>query len=261
LKIKLSKLRILEVDGKRVNPAARTRNTKDLQASMAKVGQLTPILVEAADEDGKHRILSGHRRVTAARALKWKEIEAEVVTEMNMGPLFVMAVANIEKPLTPLETARHAGLLRVHEQCPDHNIAAAFGVSKSRVADLFSLLNASPKVQKLVDEGKMSWSAFRKLMHQSPKRQDEIVGKAQERAKGDHVTVAAVKKAKKAVRDEENGEPMVGDPETFAQRMQRVRNVLVETATANLSNDEKAVIAFCLPSIRDAVLELQALVT
>ena len=52
-----------------------------LVASLANMGQLTPIVVRPASKE-KWRVVMGHRRVRAARKLHWKEIEARV-TEMD----------------------------------------------------------------------------------------------------------------------------------------------------------------------------------
>ena len=254
--IPLSKLKVLEIDGERVNPISRTRNTKNLQASMKKAGLIHPIMVRE-EGNGEYTILSGERRVTAARALGWKEIEAQTF-KTAMQPLFVMAAANIEEPLSPLEQARHARLMRVYEQTSDHIIATAFGISVSKVNDLFALLSASPEVQKLVDTGKMSWSAFRKIARESLERQEDIVEKAQEKAKGDHVTVAAVKKAKQVIHDEENGEPMCGDTLSVSEKLNKAATILDEVATMNLSSDERAVVSFRLPALQAAMLGLQA---
>jgi ParB family chromosome partitioning protein len=57
----------------------RTKNpvVTDLVDSMAKVGLVQPIIV-AKQGDG-YMLIAGHRRLAAAKRLKWAEIEADIV--------------------------------------------------------------------------------------------------------------------------------------------------------------------------------------
>ena len=49
-----------------------------LEASMARMGQLEPIVVRPLGRE-RYEVVSGHRRLAAARRLKWKELAARVV--------------------------------------------------------------------------------------------------------------------------------------------------------------------------------------
>ncbi len=95
-------------------PFARARNTTDLQASMRLHGLLVPILV-ATD---MKTVLSGTRRLTAAKALGWKEIEAQVLDVNRDDPaaLDVLAAADEQEEMETLD------LLHVLQSYERHGI-------------------------------------------------------------------------------------------------------------------------------------------
>src|SRR4051812_5457019 len=60
-----------------VNPVHDLRgdtDMRDLIQSLTDVGLLHPLLILPADDEGNHQLLSGYRRLRAARQLGWEEI-------------------------------------------------------------------------------------------------------------------------------------------------------------------------------------------
>jgi ParB/RepB/Spo0J family partition protein len=56
--------------------------TEDLQKSIAQVGLINPIVVRI-DEQGRHILVAGERRLTACRALQWEEIPVHFAHELT----------------------------------------------------------------------------------------------------------------------------------------------------------------------------------
>src|ERR1700751_3746200 len=56
--------------------------TEDLQRSIAQIGLINPIVVRL-DEQGRHILVAGERRLTACRALQWEEIPVHFAHELT----------------------------------------------------------------------------------------------------------------------------------------------------------------------------------
>ena len=67
------------------NPPNRVfrANLKSLMESMEKIGLLHPVTVST-----DYEIIDGHRRVAAAKALEWKTIEVNVLSNVNNNEIF-----------------------------------------------------------------------------------------------------------------------------------------------------------------------------
>jgi len=56
--------------------------TEDLQKSIARIGLINPVVVRL-DEQGRHILVAGERRLTACRALQWEEIPVQFAHELT----------------------------------------------------------------------------------------------------------------------------------------------------------------------------------
>ncbi len=193
-------------------PLSRTRNTTDLQASMRLHGLLVPILV-ATD---MKTVLSGARRLTAAKALGWKEIDAQVLDVNCDDPaaLDVLAAANEQEEMETLD------LLHVLQSYERHGIkldAAAervgIGIAKRRT--LMKLASAPEQVREAIQvfersSGRdgMSVFAFREMENMSSSVMLEILN-------GDSKTVAAVKRERKKQAEVNRSDRMLEDQEAL----------------------------------------------
>lgn len=87
-----------------------------LQASMAALGRTVQYITVAPEGDGGWRLLSGERRVRAARGLGWSWLPAVVVDDPADAPIrFVRQVAEnaARSPLRPWELCQAIDRMRV----------------------------------------------------------------------------------------------------------------------------------------------------
>lgn len=209
-------------------PAARTLDTTDLQSSMAKQGQTTPIEVAA---DGK-TVLGGWRRCTAAKALGWTQIKGVPSGKDPGSPAAIdhLVAGNEQSPLTAMELV---AVLRGYEQ---HGIdfrkaCRRVGLKSEKARTLSRLAQAPEEVQKAVerydrgrkDEG-LSFSAFAQMQDLSGEAQLEILNSGKQ-------TKAAVRtEAQKRIKGKAE-QRLVDDP-TSVQAMIAVAHELADRAIA-----------------------------
>ena len=259
--VKLSELcDLLDTDGKRINPASRTRSIGALRKSIQKYGLIAPLTVGPKGGNGKYPLISGYRRRAALRALKQKEVPVQVVSGQDM--YLLLAAANIQNPLTPLQQAYQAAQLKtMGYKTPQ--IVVALGVSRRGLSLRFSLLNADGTVQRLVDSGKMSWAAFDRLRREGKTKQVEIVERAKEKSRGTakatgRVTANVIEAAKKDIKDEASGTPFVGDEISIVQKLHAIESALRRVVIlAPFSVGEKLRINYRLDAIQDYLNSLK----
>jgi ParB/RepB/Spo0J family partition protein len=76
-RIPISEITILRDERQR-----RIIETDDLQKSIKQIGLINPIVVKL-DENGRHVLVAGERRLTACRALKWEEIPVQFSSDLS----------------------------------------------------------------------------------------------------------------------------------------------------------------------------------
>ena len=109
-------------------------NLEDLSASMSQNGLLQPVVVVGwpdASRAGHFRVVAGERRVRAARALGWEEIDSFILAPGARR--FVLAVTeNIQRKALSRPERKHA-FERILEECGGDKAAAAelLGVSQT----------------------------------------------------------------------------------------------------------------------------------
>lgn len=155
--------------GRLLNPRGAIHDTTSLQNSMALVGQEMPVKAFAGPAfnvpEGSYGVVNGHRRITAARALGWQEIDADLIdapaTEADL--LALMIASDVTEPFKPSELGRAMAELAQQHQWGIEKVAAVRGL-KAATAQLYIDLAFAPEsVQRRVDSGEMSLSAWRIL--------------------------------------------------------------------------------------------------
>ncbi|MFA4641537.1 ParB/RepB/Spo0J family partition protein [Pyrococcus kukulkanii] len=130
---------------------------KVLMKSLAEDGQLHPITVRPLS-DGKYEIIDGLHRVEAARRLKWKDIEANVVSVDDLEAKFLSLKANlVRRNLEPVQEGEIVYKIMVKHGLTEKQVAEKLGVSLEWVSKRLALvLKVHEEVKKLVAEGKLS---------------------------------------------------------------------------------------------------------
>jgi len=265
IRVEIGRLSPLKVNDELVNPRSRTRNTTDLQASIKQHGLLqlpiiTPVhfLLDYTDPEQEFYILLGERRVTACRALGWKHIECRVQgSSLAVEGIALLATGNVQQIFSPLQYANLARMM-AEQGMGSLYIGHTLGKSAATVSLLFQLLEASPKVQSLVDSGKMSLSTFRTIAARSAEEQDEIVSETKVRNEDGRVTRNAIKSARKRHDDAKKGEPLAGDEVTVRALVKSVDDTLTHLLKMGpFGGSEKTVIRYFVERFNLTIEELE----
>lgn len=195
----LKDIRVILEEDVPLNPRGVGYQSTDLKESMAEEGQKEPIR-GFLNADGKLFVLNGNRRVTAARALKWKTVKAIIQPpgkdDTLLAQLSDMLASNVNQPVSPLHMSNALHKL-VSGGMAIHRAARIAGMKPEYAQLLVDLQNAPLSIRNRVDAGEMSMSAWKLIRDQPPAIQE----KAGELKKP---TKAAVRKV---VREEDDKAP------------------------------------------------------
>lgn len=159
----------IEVDSIRPNPYQPRQEFKDaaldeLASSIKELGVIQPITVRPMG-NGQFEIISGERRLRAARRADMNRIPA-FVREADSEQMLEMAlVENVQREeLNPIEVA--LGYQRLMEECGLTQEEVSQKVSKSRatVANFLRLLKLPPRIQAALRDKEVSMGHARALI-------------------------------------------------------------------------------------------------
>jgi len=187
--------------GRPLNPRGPVRDTTDLQASIKEVGRiLEPLLVER-DELGQLWIVSGHRRLTAARILHIDVPYIEIEPTAGDDSLDMMLATGVHQAFPDIVLGKNGVVVggvaaAVAKKLADgrtrESLARLMGIRPDVVSAYERLMVAPVEVRKAVANGRLSMSAFARMKHAPAEVQSEIVASAS--ANGNRpVTVNAVR--------------------------------------------------------------------
>ncbi|HSM01710.1 MAG TPA: ParB/RepB/Spo0J family partition protein [Acidimicrobiia bacterium] len=136
-----------------------------LASSIREVGVLQPIVVGPADDDGRHVLVAGERRLRAARVVGLQEIPAVIRDSDEAGRLAEALVENVQREdLGPLEEAAAYRSLMEDFAMSHEQVAERVGKSRSTITNTVRLLNLPGAIQGLLAEGSLSAGAARALL-------------------------------------------------------------------------------------------------
>lgn len=165
-----------------------------LTASIKAQGVLQPILLRPADlRNGyQYEIVAGARRFRAAKAAGLQTIPATVRQLDDREAIEIALLENIlREDLSPLEEGRSFQVLHEAHGFPVVELAAKAGKSVSYVYQRMQLAKLPPKVQALMDSGKLTVAvALQVARIPDPKRATECAVALAARADGATVAVA-----------------------------------------------------------------------
>ncbi len=150
---------------------------EDLAKSIKINGLLCPPSVSSKGK--KYVLVFGHRRFEAIKNLKWKEITAIVLEEMEDKDLVIKTlVENIEKvDLTPLEKAKAYQNMIEELKITQEDLASRCGRNRSEIAHHIRLLNRlNTYVFDWLHQGKVSFGHAKVLMElEDKKKRGEVI--------------------------------------------------------------------------------------
>jgi len=126
-----------------------------LAASLQQDGQLEPVRLRRVGD--RFEVISGHRRIDAARRLAWTSIRALVYEVGETDALRMLLVDNLQrKDLSPLDEARQFNAALLQLGWSAKTIAKAAGRSESYVRQRLGLLDLSSEAQASIAEAKLT---------------------------------------------------------------------------------------------------------
>lgn len=154
---------------------------KNLAQSIQNVGIIQPLIVQKTKEQGVFQLISGERRLRAAKLAGLSKVPIFIrpQNDDNKEELFhVMLIENIQRSdLNPLEEAHAYAYLLKQENLRQEDLAKQVGKSRSHVANMLRLLKAPPRLQKLLIEGKLSFTQARPLLTLNAEHLDSLLAK------------------------------------------------------------------------------------
>jgi len=225
-----------DTEGHGLNPRGEHLDTTELQQSMSdpRVGQIEPIVVAHSLGD-EYLLLSGHRRVVAARALGWKDIEAVVKELPDTAPNTLRAAMLAAHASEAHDPLRVAGAIRAMllDGWDKLAVSRVMACQPQKIDILLALTDAPKSVQDQVAHGAMTLTAYGALYAQPADVQEAVARRVQAKAPGGGkrgpgrpsgaLTVAAVKREVREIAAERN--PRLLDDEALVVKL----NSAVET--------------------------------
>jgi ParB family chromosome partitioning protein len=144
----------------------------DLADSIREHGIIQPLTVRKL-QSGYYQIIAGERRWRAARMAGLSEVPCIVIEADDRKAMELALIENLQREdLNPIEEAMGYQTLVSRYGLTQEQTAQQVGKSRSAVANALRLLNLSPSVRSMVEEGKLSGGHARALLPLSPALQE-----------------------------------------------------------------------------------------
>jgi len=229
----------------------------ELADSIKQHGILEPVLLRKNAE--RYQIVSGERRVRAARIAGLTEIEARIFDLLSDKTMAEWAIIeNIQREdLDPIETASSYQQLLNSYGYTHEDLAERLSKSRTAVTNTLRLLNLPEQVKKWIGEGKLSAGAARSLL--SPNVGDPVKAAKDIIEKGLSVREAEVltKEPKKKKHGVAEATALNPDMRNFLNTLQNTFGTKVECKPLG-KNSEKGILIIHYSSYDDLTRIQQA---
>lgn len=155
----MSELAVVKIDDIESNGNVRKKigDTRDLEKSIRKVGILQAPLVTPNDEEGKYRLVAGHRRIHVARKIGLTELAVQIADLSEVEILEAQLGENmVRTDLTVTEQSQGVLALTDDHDQTQKDVAAAIGRSVKWVSGRRKIGKQPEWLLALVDDGKLS---------------------------------------------------------------------------------------------------------
>ena len=145
----------------------------ELADSIREHGIIQPLTVRRLSS-GYYQIIAGERRWRAARIAGLSEVPCIVIEADDRKAAELAMIENLQREdLNPMEEAAGFQSLIENYHMTQEEAAARVGKSRSAVTNALRLLNLTPAVRAMVEEGKLSAGHARALIPLSPALQEK----------------------------------------------------------------------------------------
>ena len=138
----------IRADAEQVRRTFEEESLEGLARSIREVGMLQPVLVAPAGDGETYQLISGERRLRAARRLGEREIPALVVDNLAASATRIQLIENLQREdLNPVERALGIRALMEKEGLSKAAAAARLGVPRTTLTDWLDVLDLEPRFQ------------------------------------------------------------------------------------------------------------------
>jgi len=216
---------------------------QELAESIKLHGILEPILLRKNAD--RYQIVSGERRIRAARIAGLNEVEARIFDLLSDKAMAEWAIIeNIQREdLDPIETASSYQQLLNSYGYTHEDLAERLSKSRTAVTNTLRLLNLPEQVKKWIGEGKLSAGAARSLL--SPNVSDPIQAAKNIIEKGLSVREAELltqESKKKKKRGAAGSSAVNPDMRNFLNTLQNIFGTKVECKTIGKNSNKGTLI-------------------
>lgn len=163
---KIHKIKVMEIEPNREQPR-RTFDEEaldELASSIKTYGVLQPIIVNKKED--YYEIVAGERRWRAAKKAGLDEMPCIIkddITERSNKEIAL--IENLQRvDLNPIDKAKGLKELIDDYGMTQQELADSIGLSRSNIANSIRILNLSPKVMQLAEDGKLTEGHCRNLV-------------------------------------------------------------------------------------------------
>ncbi len=163
---------------------------ESLLDSISQNGIISPLVVRPSDEKGKYEVISGHRRLHAARMLNIETVPVTVCDVSREEAMIMLVDSNLHREhILPSEKAKAYKLkldaLKAQGKRTDLTCGQAVHKSRESVSDTDSgrqvqryirLTELIPELLTMVDENKIAFSVAVELSYLDDSKQYELLG-------------------------------------------------------------------------------------
>ena len=137
---------------------------KELAESIKTHGIIQPIVLNQED-DGTYMIIAGERRYRAAKIAGLDYVPAVIKTFTPKQVKEISIIENLQREdLNPVEAARAIKQLMEEYSFTQEAVADRIGKSRPAIANLLRLLNLTPEVVSMIEDGSLSAGHARSLV-------------------------------------------------------------------------------------------------
>ncbi len=171
----------------------RIREGEELESllnSISENGIISPLIVRPTDEKGKFEVISGHRRLHAARMLNLETVPVTICDVSREDAMIMLVDSNLHREhILPSEKAKAYKLkldaLKAQGKRTDLTCGQAVHKSRESVSDTDSgrqvqryirLTMLIPELLQMVDENKIAFSVAVELSYLDDSKQYELLG-------------------------------------------------------------------------------------
>jgi len=136
---------------------------RDLAVSVKEKGFIQPVIVRA--NQGEYELISGERRVRAAKLLDFKEIPSIVKDASDLDSLEMSIIENVQREdLNAIDQAKAYKRLLEEFHMSYEDIGDTVGKDRSTIANIIRLLKLPIKIQAAVSRGILSMGHARAIV-------------------------------------------------------------------------------------------------